>query len=365
MAKLGFVLCAAFVLLLLPACGSEESTYEGPRVPVRVMTRNLYLGADISGVLLAKSVQEVPQLAGAFWAEVLRSDFPARAKLLADEIVATKPDLIGLQEVELFRRQAPSDHAAAPGLNATEVVFDFLALLQAELVARGEPYVVAANNTLSDVELPATLPEGLVDLRMTDRDVILVRPGIVFTEPVNATFANFLSGDLGGVGGPRIEIKRGHSRINVQVSHPTGVASFVFGNSHLEVGGPLRAYQEPQADELVRVLRPVSGPLVFAGDFNSPADGTGTRSYGFLRNIFDDPYADLKPGDPGYTCCIDIYVGDPSAAGSRIDLVLTRGDVAPLDAAIVGVPAKTPMGLSASDHLGVVMTLGLVPDAAR
>ncbi len=365
MAKLGFALCVAFVLPLLQACGSDDAAYEGPRVPVRVMTRNLYLGADISGVLQATSPDAVPGLAAAFWAEVLRSDVPGRAKLLADEIAATKPDLIGLQEVELFRRQSPSDFATAPGLNATEVVFDFLALLQAELVARGEQYVVAANHSLSDVELPATLPEGLVDLRMTDRDVILVRPEVVFTAPVNATYTNFLSGNIGGEGGPRIEIKRGHSRIDVQVSNPTGIASFVFGNTHLEVGGLLRAYQEPQADELVRVIRPVSGPIIFAGDFNSPADGTGTRSYGFLRTVFKDAYADLKPGDAGHTCCLDIYAGDLAAAGSRIDLVLTRGDVVPLDATIVGGPAKTLTGISASIHLGVVMTLGLVPDAAR
>ena len=200
---------------------------------------------------------------------------------------------------------------------------------------------------------------------MTDRDVILVKPGITFSQPVNAIFTKLPTTQLGGTG-PRVQIKRGYATVQVTFPHAMGNASFVFGNSHLEVGQDLlKVFQESQADELVRLMRPVSGPVVLLGDFNSPADRKGTRSYGLLRGLFEDPYADLKPGELGYTCCIDIYAGDPAAARSRIDLVLTRGDITPLEASVVGVERKTAAGVSASDHLGVVMTLGLVPDSAR
>src|SRR5688572_13020784 len=91
LARVKHVMCAALLLALGSACDSSEANYEGARVPVRVMTRNLYLGADISSVLLAPNAESVPGLAGAFWTEVLRSDFPSRAGLLADEIVAASP----------------------------------------------------------------------------------------------------------------------------------------------------------------------------------------------------------------------------------------------------------------------------------
>lgn len=357
--RLGVALWAAV------GCGGGEDSYEGPRVDVSVMTRNLYLGADISNVLLAPSVDAVPDLAAAFWAEVLRSDFPARAKLLAEEVALHAPDLLALQEVEIYRRQSPSDFATVPGVNASEVVLDFLAILQAELAARGLTYVVAVQNVLSDVELPVRLGTELVDLRMTDRDVTLAKPGVLVSEATTHAFASYLSLNVGGAAGPRVEIRRGYSTVAAVASSGAGTARFTFGNAHLEVGGLLQSFQEAQADELVERLRPVAGPVLLLGDFNSAADRSSTRSYGFLRTLFRDPWENVRPGDPGYTCCVDLAAGDPAALDSRIDLVLTRGDVAARGPALVGLPARTPGGLTASDHLGVVMTLSLVPDVAR
>lgn len=354
---------ASFVLgLFATACGGEESAYKGARIPVTVMTRNLYLGSDITEVLLSPSVQVVPTKAAAFWATVLQSDFPARAKLFADEIVATSPDLIGLQEVEIYRQQIPSDFAATPGVNATEVVIDFLALLNAELLARGAPYTVVVENTLSDVELPVAMADGaLMDLRMTDRDVILAKPGVVAVPTAKASFKNYLAANIGGATGPRVEVKRGYATAQVTVSNALGKANFVFGNAHLEIGGALRAFQEPQADELVTLMKAVKGPMIFVGDFNSPADRSATRSYGFLRSIFDDSYETLGMADPGYTCCMDLLAAGTTGVNTRIDLVLSRGDVVPNSATLVGGVMRTPQGLSASDHRGLVVTVGLVP----
>jgi hypothetical protein len=70
---------------------------------------------------------------------VKKTNFPARAKLLANEIRNTKPDLIGLQEVATWLKSpdGQSDGQATP---ATIVVYDFLKSLQKELKARGMRY---------------------------------------------------------------------------------------------------------------------------------------------------------------------------------------------------------------------------------
>ena len=73
------------------------------------MTRNVYLGAPIGPVLGAGSLAEVPGLVSQMWATVQANDFPARAQALADEIAAAQPELVGLQEVSMYRIQFPGD----------------------------------------------------------------------------------------------------------------------------------------------------------------------------------------------------------------------------------------------------------------
>jgi hypothetical protein len=62
--------------------------------------------------------------------------------------------------------------------NATHVVYDFLAMVQAELRAGGTAYSAVSTSTNADVEAPrsnSASPNGFTDVRLTDRDVILVR----------------------------------------------------------------------------------------------------------------------------------------------------------------------------------------------
>ena len=66
------------------------------------------------------------------------TDFATRSKLLAEEIAVTRPDLIGLQEVALWRRgPLQLDQIGRP--DATVVDYDFLGILLADLAARGIP----------------------------------------------------------------------------------------------------------------------------------------------------------------------------------------------------------------------------------
>ena len=76
------------------------------------MTRNLYLGADLTPAIAAPSLEALAAANGQILREVTANDFPTRAKGLAKEIRSERPDLVGLQEVALWRTAPPSVAAA-------------------------------------------------------------------------------------------------------------------------------------------------------------------------------------------------------------------------------------------------------------
>jgi endonuclease/exonuclease/phosphatase family metal-dependent hydrolase len=328
---------------------------------VTVMTRNVFLGAEFDEIIVAPSVADIPARVGAFWRAVQAADYPSRAKLVADEVAAVQPDILAAQELELFRMQTPSNFdVSAPVIDAETVApaGDLLAILQAELMARGldygDPVVVVAH---TDAEMPGIDEAGTTfDLRLTDRDAIFVRQGLTVTNPRGADFSTFIAVSLGGsTGGIPVKLKRGYAIVDVNA----GGTPFTFVSTHLEVGGRAALFQEAQARELITALAGITGSVILAGDFNSAAAGTTSRSYATLTTVFTDAWAKVNANDPGFTCCSAI-AADP-APTERIDLVLFRGSVSALSAARVGLTARTPGGLSASDHQGVWATLSLRP----
>ena len=66
---------------------------------LKVMTFNLYTGADLFKVLAARSPEEIPVLVAQGYQKVGETNFYLRAQALADAIERGAPDLIGLQEV--------------------------------------------------------------------------------------------------------------------------------------------------------------------------------------------------------------------------------------------------------------------------
>ncbi len=328
------------------------------------MTRNLYLGSDLNNVVLANSLEMLVSKSDAFWQTVQKSDIPGRAKLLAGEIAAASPDLLGLQEVEMFRVQTPGDlNPSAPIINADVVVHDFLALLQAELAVLGKSYVVAATNTLSDVEAPARTADGSVyDIRMTDRDVILVKQGVAFANPVTRAFNKYVEINLAGLASFPVQFKRGLSTIDVSI----GGATVVFANVHLEVGGVLESFQRDQARELVTLLAPRKEQILMVGDINSSADPEFGASFVDIDKSFNDAWPRLPTPVLGKTCCRDLSGPPTGVDGDRIDVVLTRGPVTVISGYLTGNDeiTRTAAGLAASDHAGVVMQLGIKPAPA-
>jgi len=334
----------------LGACGDGGD--DGPGLPVNVFTHNLYLGSDLMGLALVKTPEDVPAAAAKVWANVQASNFPERAKVLAAQIVAAAPDLVALQEVTLYRRQTPSDFQPQAAPNASEVVLDFLALLMTEIDALGGGYTVAGVAENVDAEFPAADPGGLIDLRLTDRDVFLARTGVETSNFVQTNYATKFSITIGGADGVSLTLARSTSRIDANV----GGAAFTFGNGHLEIQS-LAAVHAAQAQELVDAWSDVSGPSLLLGDFNSDPEDA---EYKLIMKEFTDSWTRVGSGS-GFTCCVPLTDAE-ATADSRIDLVLYRGSFKPTSIEVLGTdPAtsRTPGGLWPTDHFGVRATLEL------
>src|SRR3954447_18545562 len=106
-------------LLLIPV-----ATADAKPAALKVMTRNVYLGADLGPGMDAKDIQGLVNGAGQILNQVDANNFPVRARGLAAEIAANKPDLVGLQEASLWRTE-PCDKSPLPP-SATTVRYDYI-----------------------------------------------------------------------------------------------------------------------------------------------------------------------------------------------------------------------------------------------
>jgi hypothetical protein len=319
---------------------------------VRLLSRNVYAGFQTLAPLLQAPPQQLPVVAAGIFAEVVATDFPARAERLADEIAISRPHLVGLQEVSRYRRQVPADFQ----LNASEDVYDFLAILLAALQARGLDYQIAAQVQNIDAEVPIVWPgspNNLADIRLTDYDVILARGDVEWDAP---QALNYIARLPVSIGGQALSIPRGFTSVRATV----GDRTFRFANTHLEAFSPL--VQVPQAQQLLAMLATETLPVVLVGDLNSEADGSTTPTYGMLRSAgFEDVWPPQGNGD---TCC---HAPDlrslPSRFDQRIDFVLLKGDFGFGPGGIPGSTQswltgvrpseRTASGLWPSDHAGI------------
>lgn len=352
---------AALIILML-ACGPASP---GDAVDeVRVLTRNIYVGADIFRVVEAPDTLTLITEIVAVYNTVLQTNFPERAQALADEILATNPHVIGLQEVSLIRSQDPGDILIGNPLPATDVEFDYLQILLDELALRGLNYSVAAVTENADVELPL-LAETVRDIRLTDRDVILVRDDVIVANSESDNFSDSVIIDLSGA---VIVFKRGFNMIDAWISgRPYRIV-----NVHFEVGGPFgAAIQQLQASELIATLDDALLPVILLGDINSSPQSDPQQAFGqLLAAGYTDSWP-LYSALPGYTCCHNETLDDPaSQLTSRIDVVMVRNPAAApttvSDAAVLGdQPADlTPSGLWPSDHAGLFAALQVaIPDS--
>lgn len=378
------------------------------KAKIKVATYNVYIGANIFRVF-NPPVCGVPQAVNDLYDIIQQTNFPERAEAIADQIMAEEPHVIGLQEVALIRTQFPGNSLAPDGsgieflgdfpadprftfrLDADDVQLDYLQLLMDALAARGLYYtaIEGASPTNADTEFPAiefdatcnplTIP---TDIRLTDRDVILVRSDL----PVNLAIEDSfqfnapvaLPTAIPGPGGPVpavyvTEFTRSWGAVNVTIKDQT----YSVLNTHLEVGDTtlppdqgLNLVQLAQALELGQVAALLPTPRLVIGDINStPASGIAdprpayfvlTRNFGLL-DIWD--IQDKMPAIAGFTCCQTETLDNPvSSLDSRIDMIFADfGALVPekIKASVLGDEPgdKTPSGLWPSDHAGVATKL--------
>lgn len=329
---------------------------------VTVMTQNLFNGGNGLGeVFTASSPSALADGGSSTWAGLLATDFPARAAALADEIARIRPDVVGLQEVTLWRDQEPGDVLTHPAPNARHVAFDYLAILLAALRARGTPYTSVATSPGADLEFPRRGPGGgLIDLRLTDRDAIIVRSDEAerFGNPRHGHYAAQVSDPF-----PTGPIESTRSWLSVDY-HPGPTTTVRIFSTHLEVGDPgYGPAQVAQAGELLGLIAASPYPVIAIGDFNSPAGGSVTPTYRNLTAVLHDVWTAARPTDPGLTCCQAQSLADRRGRESmRIDLVLTSGNGPVTRVARTGDrPFRAgPPPLWISDHFGVTARIEIL-----
>jgi hypothetical protein len=325
---------------------------------IGVMTQNLYVGADLdpptAAVMTGDPTNIIPAVTQ-FWNQVQATNFPQRAQAIAGEVAQAQPLFIGLQEAALYRT-GPVTGSFVP--SATTVAADYMTTFLGALSQRGLNYKVVAVTQNADVELPGVIGGGLKDLRLTDRDVILARadlPALVFSlrNVQTGNFAAHVSIPV-GTSGLTIPYLRGWASVDATLNG----YDFRFISTHLE---NVPGYQEAQAAELLAGPANTSLPVILAGDFNSPADGSGPfGAQVLLGGGFSDSWSATHPGDPGLTWGQAADLLNPTSdVTQRIDYVLFRRGLAAADASLVGADpsARTSSGLWPSDHAGLVAEL--------
>jgi endonuclease/exonuclease/phosphatase family metal-dependent hydrolase len=319
--------------------------------PVKVMTRNLYQGTDLTEAMGAR---DWPEFLGAVTLTLknVRATKPGlRMAAIAREIAGQEPDLVGLQEATLWQSGLSPD-----SLN-TEA--DLLQDLLHELENLGQPYVAVATVPEFEYTVPSSL--GLY-VHMLSRTAILARAealedrmqisnvqahlfnlNLQFFQPVLGTLA----------------IPRGWASVDVSMKG----REFRFVTAHPEAFYP--PIEVEQVYELLNGPAATALPVVMAADFNAdaanPADPTFAAYQAMLAAGFTDTWTAAEPGQAGSTCCqANNLLNRLSSLNQRLDLVLTRGPFTIRGDKLNGTRTDDRVdGLWPSDHAGLVSNLHL------
>jgi hypothetical protein len=357
-----------FVVAVFAMAVPAVASAKGGSTEVTVMSRNIYLGSDLSPAIGAPDIPTAIDGAGDIYNEVNRTNFPERAVLLANEIKGAKADLVGVQEAALWQQQIPSDAGGPPigpgTVPASDVKYDFRELLMDQL---GNKYRLVGQRDEFTGELPADIdhndstgsPFGAdLDYRLTMHDLIIARKGVTTSKVKSGHYENRFETDIGGI---PVFADRGWVSAEVKV----GDAKFRFVNTHLEAFGD-PSIRAAQAKELVDGPAKSKKDVILTGDMNSDKDDTDgsqkayetIRKAGFIER-------QVKGGTSGH----DDSLTDPNDQNQferTIDFVFVNNKKIKLDkggSAIVGrddPSLMTPSGLWPSDHAGVVSSL-LIP----
>jgi endonuclease/exonuclease/phosphatase family metal-dependent hydrolase len=378
---------------------------------VGVMSRNLYLGADLGPAIRAANLDAFIEANGEIMRSVDANNYPVRARGLAAEILTKSPDVVGLQEVSLWRTGKPGPPRNKPGsppesFTTKTVTYDYLQLLMNQLNKGKQRYRVVHVTTEFDFEGPAdydgTDGIGEVNGRLTMRDVILAKAGADI-KTRNATGANYETYYNPVISGLSVAVDRGWGSVEVKVRNSPW---FKFVNTHFEAFGddknkvvdcmtnPAPGFETnpvsircAQAKELYEVaIEPGELPVVLTGDLNShdtsvvdancPSaanlDGSLVGNNGGLcgdtfafNSLKTNGMVERSTSDP-MSCCLNSDIltadqGSPSDFDHHIDHVLTDSPtrVEMLSSSVSGLAPVN--GFWNSDHAGVYSLLRIKP----
>lgn len=375
---------------LSPAQAAEES--------FTVMSRNLYLGADV-GVAL-ELIPDLPAAAQFMWEQVQETDFSQRKSILTKEILENSPDVIGLQEATIWYCKAK------PWSKKVEV-FNFTNEL---LAALNGTYVIAEKE--GEKAFNSGYSIGPIPFLTKVNDAKTFQP--LFGQ--NSASCGFQIGDallikkelkqyVNQVGNSEydavykvvptiMEIYRGYTWADITMQG----SNVRFVSTHLESlwdenKVPMAA---EQARQLVKDLQQTKSPVVVIGDFNSdprdprpkgfanpgeqpeasdacPANSSRCNAYKVMREAdFTDSGPDAS--DPAtYTWGMNALLtgADPvrqSAAAKmgnnlgftdRLDYIFVKNGIDVLTSKIIG--QNPPYG---TDHAGVVSQLRITAEGS-
>ena len=400
---LGFVLglLAVLALTLLPGVADAKGKGKKKGHQLTVMTRNLYLGADLSPALQASNINQAVDAGGQIVNQVHATRFPSvRAAALAAEIKKRKPDIVGLQEAAWWRTGPTDPLAAVNGPKATETDpagGDFLTDLLNAINAKGKKasaakkgkkktkkkggvhYVLANVKTEFDFELPVNDDGNGTGLagadhneRLTMRDAILVRKGvgIKFKNPTSGTFHTLLREVVGGAvtvdvtrGWNAIDVKAHGRNLHVVDTHLEAFDSAGSNNTNQGTSlgkGDIRA---AQATELVSPGGPATStrPVILLGDMNSDDDTVqpnGDRNA--YAALTAGGFSERSTANP-LGCCLNdpFLVGGPNSINDfdhQVDHVLANTKKVRFVKGFVD--GRAPVnGLYPSDHAALTSVL--------
>ena len=236
---------------------------------VSTMTRNLYLGADLAPAINATSTDDFIDKNGQILRDVDTNNFRVRAKGLAAEIKGKSPDLVGLQEVALWRTGPVDLNAPLTGnFTASDVHVDYLSELMNQLNKGKKRYRVVKvqkefdfeapadyNGVAGDGNIPGVNSNGEINGRLTMQDVVLAKvgAGVKVSKIKSGNFETIYTANISGV---NVNVDRGYISFDAKVRKSP---KFRFVNTHLEAFGepeirrdqaeraPCRSAEERQA----------------------------------------------------------------------------------------------------------------------
>ena len=237
------------------------------------MTRNLYLGTDLTPILTAPSQPALFAAVGAAYAQVQANDFPARARRSRTRSPTPSPTSSACR-----RRcsSAPTCRRTARRRRPRRSRTTSSTCSWPRSPSAGSTTTPVSTFTGTDAELPSGLPPTR-DVRLTDRAVVLVRSGddgsdLRVSNPQSGAYPTALT--VNTVVGP-LRLPRGWASVDVKVRD----RSFRFVTTHLDAFSS--QVRNAQAAQLLTGPAATDLPVVVVGDTNS-GPGTDLGAYSIL-----------------------------------------------------------------------------------